>query len=172
MNRSTLRPSWQWFALPGVLAILTSTFGCAGGEDATAESLEQAKQLWKKAAIHDYDVEWTVTGPNNAHYYVTVLGDDVVKVDSIQPDGRKVEARSNAPRFFSVDGLFLTIAEELALKKTERPFNKPPGTKVIMRFKPDHKLGYPLWYRRDVMGSSQPMRIDVLKLIPKPPNST
>ena len=161
------RPSWRCFALPGVLAILAATFGCSGGDDVTPESLERAKALWKKAGIHDYDLEWTVTSANDAHYYVTVHGDDVVKVDSIQPDGSRLKAGTHAPRFFSVDGLFLTIAEELALLKTERPFNQPAGTKVIMRFKPDPKLGYPHWYRRDVMGSTQAMRIDVLKLIPK-----
>jgi hypothetical protein len=168
MNCWTRRPAWRWFALCGLLAILASTFGCAGGEDVTPEALARAKALWKQAGIQSYDLEWTVTGANNAHYYVTVQGDDVVKVDSIQPDGRRIKAGTNAPRFYSVDGLFLTIAEELALLKTERPFNQPPGTRVVMRFKPDPKLGYPLWYRRDVMGSPQAMRIDVLKLVPKP----
>ena len=69
------------------------------------------------------------------------------------------------PRYFSVDGLFLTIANELALMKTDRPFNAPKGTKVVMRFQPDSKLGYPHWYRRDVMGTSQMMTIDVLQLV-------
>jgi hypothetical protein len=70
-----------------------------------------------------------------------------------------------------VDGLFLTIAEELAQLKTETPFTRPRGTKVLMRFKPDPKLGYPLWYRRNVMGATRSMQIDVLKLVPKAPAS-
>ena len=65
-----------------------------------------------------------------------------------------------------MDGLFLTIADELASLKTDNPFGQPKGTKVVMRFKPDPKLGYPLWYRRDVMGTPQGMRIDVIKLVP------
>ena len=36
-----------------------------------------------------------------------------------------------------------------------------------MRFKPDPKLGYPLWYRRDVMGTTQAIAIDVVKLVPE-----
>ena len=68
---------------------------------------------------------------------------------------------------YSVDGLFLTIADELALLKTDHPFGQPPGTKVVMRFKPDPKLGYPHWYRRDVMGSTQAIAIDVVKLVPE-----
>ena len=35
-----------------------------------------------------------------------------------------------------------------------------------MRFKPDPKLGYPHWYRRDVMGTSLSIAIDVVKLVP------
>jgi hypothetical protein len=36
-----------------------------------------------------------------------------------------------------------------------------------MRFKPDPKLGYPLWYHRDVMGTSLSIAIDVVKLVPE-----
>lgn len=93
------------------------------------------------------------------------------KVESVQPDGRRLDLHPAKTRYYSVDGLFLTIAEELALLKTDRPFDQPKGTKVVMRFKPDPKLGYPLWYRRDVMGTPQAIAIDVVKLVPKPPTS-
>ena len=65
-----------------------------------------------------------------------------------------------------MDGLFLTIAEELSVLKTDRPFGQPKGTKVLMRFEPDPKRGYPHWYRRDVMGTPQGTRIDVIRLVP------
>jgi hypothetical protein len=35
-----------------------------------------------------------------------------------------------------------------------------------MRFKPEPKLGYPQWFRRDVVGSTQALAIDVVKLVP------
>ena len=77
----------------GILAILGATIGCAGGQEVTPEAIEQAKQLWTKAGIRDYDLEWTVTGAQNNHYFVTVHGGEVRKVESVQPDGQ----RSRAP---------------------------------------------------------------------------
>ena len=88
------------------------------------------------------------------------------KVESVQTDGRRFELHPPETRFYSVDGLFLTIADELAQLKTEHPFGQPQGTRVVMRFKPDAKLGYPLWYRRDVMGTTLAIAIDVVKLVP------
>ena len=35
-----------------------------------------------------------------------------------------------------------------------------------MKFKTNPELGYPEWYRRDIMGTSQSARIDVIKLTP------
>jgi len=154
-----------------ILMTLGATIGCSGGQEVTPEALEQAKRLWTKAGIRDYDLDWTVTGAQNNHYYVTVQGGEVRKVESVQPDGRRGDLRPAKTQYYSVDGLFLTIAEELALLKTDRPFDQPKGTKVVMRFKPDPKLGYPLWYRRDAMGTPQAIAIDVVKLVPKPPAS-
>jgi hypothetical protein len=58
---------------------------------------------------------------------------------------------------------------ELAVcSKAERPFDQPRGTRVVMRFKPDDKLGYPHWYHRDVLGTSASMAIDVKALTPVP----
>jgi Family of unknown function (DUF6174) len=166
MNRS---PQVRWIddlRILGLLTILGTTIGCAGGQEITAEAINQAKQVWKTADIRDYDLDWTVTGAQNNHYYVTVRGGDVRKVESAQADGRRFELHPSETRFYSVDGLFLTIADELAQLKTDHPFGQPQGTKVVMRFKPDKKLGYPLWYRRDVMGTSQAIAIDVIKLVP------
>ena len=143
----------------------------AGGQEVTPEAIEQAKQLWTKAGIRDYDLEWTVAGAQNNHYYVTVRGGEVRKIESIRPDGRRIELKSPTLGIYSVDGLFLTIADELAQLKTDHPFGQPKGTKVVMRFKPDPKLGYPQWYRRDVMGTSLAIAIDVVKLVPETPSS-
>jgi hypothetical protein len=166
MNRS---PQVRWIEdckILGLLTILGTTIGCAGGQEVTAEAINQSKQIWKTAGIGDYDLDWTVTGAQNNHYYVTVRGGDVRKVESAQTDGRRFELHPSETRFYSVDGLFLTISDELAQLNTDLPFGQPQGTKIVMRFKPDAKLGYPLWYRRDVMGTSQAIAIDVVKLVP------
>jgi hypothetical protein len=64
------------------------------------------------------------------------------------------------------------MKEELALLRTAEPFGQPRGTKVIMRFSPDAKLGYPHWYRRDVYGSNRSAAIDVLRLTPSDSTET
>jgi hypothetical protein len=166
MKRSSYVYHFQTCAMLGLIMSLGGTLGCAGGQDVTPEALAQAKQVWTKSGIRDYDLEWTVTGAQSNHFYVRVNSGEVRKVESVQPDGQRSVLKPADTSYYSVDGLFLTIANELAQLKTDHPFDQPKGTKVVMRFKPDPKLGYPLWYRRDVMGTSQAIAIDVVKLVP------
>ena len=77
----------RWFAMSGVLAILGSTLGCARGTAVTPEAIEAARRLWKQAGIHNYDLELTVTGQNNAHYFVSVRDAEVRRLESVRPDG-------------------------------------------------------------------------------------
>ncbi len=158
-----LRPLTRVLALIGILAVYAASAGCSGGQNVTAENLEAARRLWTEAGIRDYDLEYT-SGPNNDHYLTTVHDGEVKKVEGIQPGSRRIELHPGDPRFYSVDGLFLTIANELAQLKRATPFEQPPGTKIVMKFKTDPKLGYPEWYRRDIMGRSQNARIDVIKI--------
>jgi hypothetical protein len=150
------------------LAAVGMLAGCSAGDLVTPQTLAAAKQIWSAAGIHDYELEWTASGLNNARYYVAVKGGVVRKIESIAPDGRRYELRPAEPRFYGVDGLFVTIADELAQLSTERPFGQPKGAKVVMRFTPDPKLGYPRSYRRNVLGTSQGLAIDVIRLIIDP----
>jgi hypothetical protein len=140
---------------------------CSGGQSVTPEALAAARKVWAEAGIRDYDLEWSASGRMSAHYYVTVREREVREVESIASDGRRFEVRPPDPRFYGVDGLFTTIADELAQLKMDQPFGQPKGTKVVMRFTPDPRLGYPRFYRRDVLGTSQGLAIDVIRLIPK-----
>src|SRR5262249_43918603 len=140
-----------------------------GSQEVTPEAVRAAEQLWTRADMQDYDLDWSVSGPNNAHYLVTVRGAEVRKIESIRPDGTKVLLRPAETRMDSVDGLFRTPEEELAVcSKSERPFGQPKGSKVVMRFRPDAKLGYPHWYHRDVLGSPMSVAIEVNALTPAP----
>ena len=167
MTRSPFGSRFRSLAMLGVVAIVGASSGCGGGQEVTPEAVDQARQLWTKAGIRDYDLEWTVAGAQTNHYYVTVRGGDVREVEAILPDGKRMPRKIPDTRFYSVDGLFLTMADELAQLKTDHPFDQPKGTKVVMRFKPDAKLGYPQWYRRDVMGTTLSIAIDVVSLIPQ-----
>lgn len=151
----------------GIAAVLIAAAGCGGGQVATPESVHAARQLWAHAGLRDYDLDWSVSGSNNAHYLVTVRGGEVRKVESLQGDGSKVTLHPEKMQFYGVDGLFRTIDEELAIcGKQEKPFGQPKGTKVVMRFRPDERLGYPHWYHRDVLGTTASMAIDVKSLTP------
>jgi hypothetical protein len=169
MSFSPGRDWWRQLGTLQSLIILGAALGCSRGQEATADAVARAQARWNMASIRDYDLEWTVAGSNNAHYYVTVERGEVSKIELKKPDGARLELHSGAPRYFSVDGLFLTIANEIKLKQSDRPFDQPPGTKVVLRFQPDKELGYPHWYRRDVMGTPQTMAIDVVKLTPHSP---
>lgn len=155
----------------GLLGLLLplAIAGCGGGQEVTPETVGAARQLWTRANIRDYDLDWSVSGRNNARYVVAVRGGEVKSVEMIRPDGGKVALHPEKKQFFGVDGLFQTMDEELAVcSKHERPFDQPKGTKVVMRFQPDATLGYPHWYHRDVLGTPATMAIDVNALTPIP----
>jgi hypothetical protein len=154
--------------------------GCSGGQEVTRENIEAARQRWAVAGIRDYDLEYT-TAPANGHFLVTVREGVVKKVEGIGPGGARNELHPGAPRYYSVDGIFTTIADELAQLSKANPFDLPKGTTIVMKFKTNPELGYTEWYRRDIMGTSQSARIDIVKLTrtaapPKPektePNRT
>jgi hypothetical protein len=145
---------------------LPAVAGCGAGENVTAESLARARRLWEKAAVRDYTLEWTTSGRQNAHYRVTVRGGEVRTVEQVLPDGRIITLHPGAPRYYGVDGLFLTIADEYAQLRTAAPFGQPKGTKAVLRFDPDPKFGYPRSYRRDVLGAPMSVAIDVIRFEP------
>ena len=171
MRRLPLLSEFRSFALLCILSAVGAASGCGGGQDVTPETIDHARQLWTNAGIRDYDLEWTVAGAQSNHYYVTVRGGDVRKVESILADGRRILLKSFDTRYFSVDGLFLTMADYVALHKKDGSAGESKVAQVVMRFKPDSKLGYPQWFRRDVMGSTQALAIDVVKLVPEPSTS-
>jgi Family of unknown function (DUF6174) len=139
--------------------------GCGGGgENVTPESLENARRLWASAGIKDYDLEWTSAGLMDGHYRVFVRDGRVRRIRSVLGDGREIDARPAMPEMFGVDGLFKVIEEERLQLNDERPFGQPKGSKVVLKFTPDPRLGYPKSYRRDVMGSPKGLLIDVIRL--------
>jgi hypothetical protein len=168
MTDASMQRRSRWHGRLIVPALLLATVGCGGGVDVTPEAIARSRQLWKQADIRDYQLDWSIRGPNNAHYLVTVRGGEVRALEMFQRDGSKVELHSPKPDTFGVDGLFRTLDEELANVKSARPFGQPEGTRVVMRFQPDDKLGYPRWYHRDVLGTTLSIAIDVNALTPVP----
>jgi hypothetical protein len=152
-----------------VLSLLPILAGCAGGEEVTVQSIGKAHRLWEQAQIRDYDLEWTSSGLNNGHYRVAVRGGQVRSIESVQPNGQSVTVDPAEPRYYGVEGLFTILKDELAQLQMPEPFGQAKGNKVVMRFTPDPKLGFPRRYRRDVLGTPQALAIDVIRFVPDPP---
>jgi hypothetical protein len=140
--------------------------GCAGGVVVTTPSVAEARRVWERANISDYDIEWTSAGPSRAHYAVEVRDGQVQTVASVSPDGRRFPLKPAEPRFYGVEGLFLIIADELAQLDMPTPFGRPKGTRTVLRFSPDPTYGFPRSYRRDVVGAPSSLAIDVVRFEP------
>ncbi len=156
----------------GILAA-TGLAGCDGGEDVTARSLANARRVWNASKVRDYDLEWTTGGERESHYLAYVRGGEVKSVRQFLDDRREnrireVEARAADPSYYGVDGLFKILEEERAQLLGDEPFGKPKGTSVLLKFTPDRELGFPRRYRRDVVGSSKGLSIDVVRFVPNP----
>jgi hypothetical protein len=143
--------------------------GCGRGQEVTRASIQEARGRWKKAAVNDYDLEWESTGLSRSHYIVKVRGGHVQKVEGVKLDGTHIALKPADPSFYSVDGLFTIMADELALLDTATPFGQPKGTTAVLRFTTDPKFGYLRTYRRDVMGAPSALAIDVLRFTPVAP---
>ena len=55
------------------LGRVRAALGKTGSDAAT---IADARKVWEQAGIRDYDLEWTASGMNRAHYFVTVRGSD------------------------------------------------------------------------------------------------
>jgi hypothetical protein len=146
-----------------------ATAGCAGGEDVTPRSIREARTRWNRANVRDYDLEWASSGLSHSHYVVAVRNGRVDTIQAVAPDGRRYAVKPAEPKFYGVDGLFMVISDELAQLKADAPFGQAKGSKAVLRFTPDPRYGYPLRYRRDVLGTPTALAIDVIRFTPNPP---
>ena len=140
--------------------------GCAGGENVSKDAMKLAKARWDKANVRDYQLEWTSSVPAGARYVVSVRDRKVVSLESVAPDGRRYPAKPADPSYYGVDGLFVIIADELAQLDLNTPFGHPKGSRTVMKFTPDPVYGFPLSYRRDVVGAPVALTIDVVRFEP------
>ncbi|MCA1684490.1 MAG: hypothetical protein LC745_00590, partial [Planctomycetia bacterium] len=90
----------------------------------------------------------------------------VESVETVGPDGRRFPVKPAEPKYYGVDGLFLTIADDLAQLDQPAPFGQPRGSKAVLRFSTDARYGYPRHYRRDVLGAPAALAIDVVRFTP------
>lgn len=166
--RTTLLPDRaRRRALLIALALLPLA-GCGAAEEVNTRTLSRARDTWRRARIDDYDLEWTTAGAQTGHYRVFVRDGQVRAIYMVRPGGNEVVAKPGAPKLYGVDGLFQILDEELEQAQAENPFGQPKGTRVVLRFEPDPRLGYPREFRRDVLGTRFRLALDVLRLDPNP----
>ena len=148
-----------------VLATIGS--GCGRGEPLGPRSLRKARETWLRSGIRSYDVEWTVSGPQTSgrvvHYRIAVRGGLPESVKVARDDGTWADVKTNKPEYFTIDGLFRTLEEEMDQLDASAPFGKPKGTSILLEFTPDDQFGYPRGYRRDVVGMKPGLSINVIK---------
>jgi hypothetical protein len=151
-----------------VLLVSIPMIGCGeSGDPVQQDRIERDAARWASANIRDYDLTWQSTSTrNHSLYRVYVRESEVRAVRMIRPDGKAIALKPADPGFYSVDGLFRTIREELAQSQEPRPFGQPPGTTVILTMRSDERLGYPTMFRRDIFGVDDRMGIDVIELKP------
>lgn len=147
---------------------LSGFTGCGeGGEPLDAARLDAAESLWNKSGPADYNLQWqSISARNQAVYQVYVRQGEVRSVRLVRPDGKAIALKPAEPGFYSVPGLFRTIREELAQSRQPKPFDQPDGTTVLLSIKTDPTLGYPTFYRRDILGVDQRMGMDVTRFEP------
>ena len=136
----------KWTGIGVVLiAICAIPYLTGRTEPMTRERLAAAQRLWRQADISNYDLDFDLTGDQTGRYHVEVRGGDVT---SITWNGRPTD--SHAASYYTVDGIFRTMEEDLDL--VEDPTNQafPPGSQVWLRMSSQPKLGYPIRYVRQV----------------------
>jgi hypothetical protein len=160
-----------------LFAMLLPAVGCGGGEEVNARNLAKARALWDGAKVRDYDLEWTTSGDREGHYLVFVRDGSVKAIHAFIEDRnaraiREIQVKPGEPSYYGVEGLFRIIKEEQAQCADGSAFGQPKGTRVLLKFTPDAKLGYPRRYRRDVVGQTGRLALDVVRLDPREPGAT
>lgn len=149
--------------------IVLSAFlsGCGRSEPLGPRSLRKARETWLRTGIRSYDLDWTVSGPQTAGrvvlYRVVVRGGLPESVKTVRRNGTWADVHTHNAEYFTVDGLFRTLEEELAQLKSPTPFGKPKGTSILLDFVADDTYGFPRRYRRDIVGEKYGLSIDVIQ---------
>jgi hypothetical protein len=130
----------KWSGIGAIVALIVAVPFFPGRTVAvTRERLAAARSQWRAANIVDYDLDLDVSGVQTGRYHVVVRQG---KVADISLNGRPAE--SNAPDYYTVDGLFQTLEEYLDHCENPSSGVFPPGTQVWLRMRTHPSLGYPM----------------------------
>jgi hypothetical protein len=128
-----------------VAAVLAVPYLPGRTEPVTRDRLASARSQWEAANITDYDLDLEVSGVQSGNYHVKVRGG---KVWEITLNGRAAD--SNAPEYFTIDGLFQTLEEYLDHCENPASGVFPEGSQVWLRMRMHPELGYPIRFVKQV----------------------
>jgi hypothetical protein len=142
----------KWTGIGAVAALILAVPYFPGRTDpVTRERLEGARALWSRAQVKNYDMDLETRGAQSGRYHVEVRDGHLA---GITRNG--VTADPAAGEYWTVDGLFQVIEEEL--DAAEQPDNAAfgPRSQVWLRARFDSRLGFPIRFVREVKPATGP----------------
>ena len=129
-----------------------------------AADLAAAEARWAAKGPASYDLDLVIGGERPGLVHVEVRNG---KATAMSRDGRTPDQ----PRtwgVWTVPGQFETIGRELELAADpQRQMQAPPGTRLILQARFHPELGYPLRYRRLVIGQAPAVSWETLQFTRK-----
>ena len=126
----------------------------------TAETLAAAEATWAQQGPRSYDLDLRLGGATPGRVYVEVRNGQVVKMTR---DGRS-PAQRRTWDVWTVEGQFAMIRRELELAADpQQEMQAEAETRLVLRAAFDPQWGYPLRYRRVVLGQGPQVSWEVLR---------
>lgn len=127
----------------------------SGNQELTREALEQARSRWREQGPKNYSLGVRVSGIQQGDHRIVVVGREVTEMTT---GGAPV--RESARHFWSVDGMFEFLDEEL------RQAERATGSDIILQAAFDEDLGYPRRFLRHVVGQTRDIEWGVYSFEP------
>ena len=142
---------WKWCGIAGVAAVILSVPYLPGRtEPVTLERLDAARAMWQQANISSYDMDLETSGAQTGRYHVEVRNG---QLSLITRNGQPADPA--AGEYWTVEGLFRVIEEELDAAEQPKSEAFGPQSQVWLRMRCDAKLGYPVRFVRQVKQASR-----------------
>jgi len=151
------------FGLRGVAVILLLLGGCAKGDPLTGAAIDAAEARWRANPLAAYRMHLEISGDliQEGEFVIEVRDGEVA---SVTGNGETITTRDD---FYTVDGLFTMLRQELEMATQPHLFWQPPkDARIYQRAHFDAQTGYCRRYLRSVTGTQHNIVIKVTALEP------